>query len=175
MPAPHHPKHRSQSRDITRWYSSSEVHWWDNQNPQGTIKAITMTAMGILLIPGYILAVAITGTTVFSSFVLLCSCALIIIGGMVLLLDLADWVAKRFIGSRKYCGCCAFYQPQQEDYSVGRCLAAHSKGDIQRNHFCPYFRYSERAMVRDRLWQNRYAIERLRRIKGQNEHTGSDD
>jgi hypothetical protein len=138
------------------------------------MKAFAMTAIGILLIPVFIIAVATSGNTVFSSFLLLCSCALIIIGGIVLLLDLADWVAKRFIGSRKYCGCCASYKPQQEDYSVGQCLAGHSKGDIQRQHFCPYFRYSERARVRDRLWQNRYAIERLRSSRGNSDHTGSD-
>ncbi|HLV99170.1 MAG TPA: hypothetical protein VKT82_10905 [Ktedonobacterales bacterium] len=175
MPAHHHPKKRSQSGDYSRWYSSSEVHWWDTPNPNGTIKAFTMTTIGILLLLGFILAVAINGNTVFSSFLLLCSCALIIIGGIVLLLDLAEWVAKRFISSRKYCGCCASYKPQQADYSVGQCLASHSKGGIQRNHFCPYFHYSERAMVRDRLWQNSYAIERRRSIKGKSEHAGSDD
>jgi hypothetical protein len=175
MAAPHHPKNRSQSRKYTWWYSYAERHWWDKQNPKGTIKACIMTTVGMLLIPVFIITVAINGNTVFSSFLLLCSCALILFGGIVLLFDLADWVAKRFIGSRKYCGCCVSYKPQQEDYSVGQCLAAHSKGDIKRNHFCPYFCYSERAMVRDRLWQNRYARERLRSIKGDSELTGSDD
>ena len=174
MSAPHQPNHRPQHGDAARIQTHRAVHWWDKQNPRGTIIAYTMTILGLAFFPGFIIAV-LNGNPVYASFLLLCGCALVFFGGIGLLFDLADWAAKRFIRSKRYCGCCVSYKAQQDDYSVGHCLAGHSEGEIQRNHFCPYFHYSERALVRDRLWQHRYSLERTNSIQVDSEQTGSDD
>lgn len=173
MSAPHQPYHHSERPDDTH-VDAPAVHWWDKQNPRGTIIAYTMTLLGLALLPALLIP-TINDNPVYASFLLLCSCALVFFGSIGLLFDLADWAAKRFIRSRRYCGCCVSYQAQQGDYKLGYCAAGHSQGEIERNHFCPYFHYSERAMVRDRLWQHRYTLERIRSMKADSEQVDSDD
>lgn len=176
MSAPHQPDHRSQRPDNARTPSdASAEHWWEKQqNPRGTLIAYSMTILGFALLFLFLIT-AINNPPFYNGLLLLCSCALVFFGSIGLLFDLADWMAKRFIRSRRFCGCCVSYKPLPDDYSTGECLAAHSKGNVERNHLCPYFHYSERAMVRDRLWQNRYTVERIRSIQSDHKPTDNDD
>jgi hypothetical protein len=174
MPSPHQPHNRARYQNAIRQRYHSVIHWWIDQHPRGTRIACTMTAIGFLILAGFPIA-ATTGNTLAAGLLLLFGCGLIVLGGIVLLLDLIEWAARRLARDRKYCGCCASYKAQREDYSAGLCLAAHAEGSVPRTHYCPYFRYSERAMVRDRLWQKRYFLDRIRTIQADQGQEGSEE
>jgi hypothetical protein len=122
-----------------------------------------MTIIGALAIVGFVLALqGGPGEREAATFLLLLGAAMLLFGSLTLLLASIEWAVKRLIRTKKYCGRCVFYHSQNEEYDVGLCRADPREGFVQRTHSCPYFRYSERAMVRDRLAQK---PELLRTIK----------
>jgi hypothetical protein len=174
MPAPQEPKNRTQRRDhMQRLRHQGAPRWWE-QDPKSIGTACVITSTGAILIAIFVVA-AITHDDRYAGPLLLFGCALFLFGSLILLFALVEWVAHRFIHPKKYCGCCVFYKPQGDEYDVGLCRSDPREGYVERTHSCPYFRYSERAMVRDRLSQQRSILNQIRIIQVDSEQTGSDD
>ncbi len=175
MPTPQQPYHPAQRRDhAQRLRLQGTPAWWHRQDPKGIGTACVMMVLGALFIASYVLAVVSTNDR-YTWPLLPFGGALVIFGILILLFALVEWLVKRFIHSKKYCGCCAHYKPQGDEYDVGLCRADPREGYVARTHFCPYFRYSERAMVRDRLSQRHELLNRIRILQADSEQTGSDD
>lgn len=175
MPAPQQSDHRAprQAR-AHRLLSFAAEHLWNEQDPHSLGTACVMTGMGVVLLVGFVIAV-LNDAEGYAGLLLLFGCALMLFGSLVLLFALLEWTVKWFSHPRKYCGCCTFYKPQEDEYALGMCRADPREGRVRRTHYCPSFRYSERAMVRDRLWQQRYLFERIRSIQVDSEQADSDD
>jgi hypothetical protein len=120
-----------------------------------------MTSLGAMFLLGFTLAL-INGATLYASPLLLFGTSLFLFGAILLIFIIGEKTAKRIIRAKKHCGCCYFYQPQDEVYDVGLCRADPREGFVQRMHSCPYFRHSERAMVRDRLAQKPEMLKNIR-------------
>jgi|SRR5579859_5916034 len=175
MPAPYEPHHRVQRRDYAhRLRYQAATHWWSKQDPKSLGTACAMTSIGAVLILGFILAV-LNDDARFAGPLLLFGVAMSIFGGLLLLFALIEWVVKKFTHTKKYCGCCAFYKPQGDEYDLGLCLSDPQEGFVQRTHSCPYFLYSERAMVRDRLSQQHDLINNIRIIRVDSDQADSED
>lgn len=129
--------------------------------PGGLTTAIFMTSLGVAFLLGFSLAI-INGATLYASPLLLFGSSLFLFGVILLIFIMCEKTAKRMIRAKKHCGCCYFYQPQDEVYDVGLCQADPREGFVQRTHSCPYFRHSERAMVRDRLAQKPEMLQQIR-------------
>ena len=129
--------------------------------PGGLTTAIFMTSLGAMFLLGFTLAI-INGATLAASPLLLFGSSLFLFGAILLIFIVCERAAKRVIRSKKHCGCCHFYQPQDEVYDVGLCQTDPREGFVQRTHSCPYFRLSERAMVRDRLAQKPEMLQQIR-------------
>ncbi len=174
MPAPRQPDRRSKRQDIMRWLRRLWVQTlWDKQDPYKQGPAWVMVTLGLVCIVFALVAV-INHSDIYAGLLLLFGCGLVIFGSPLLLFALVEWTASQLIYDKKYCGRCASYQPKEENYAVGFCQASPNQGYIARTHSCPLFRYSERAMVRDRLWQQHYVLSQIRIIHD-DEQTGSDD
>lgn len=175
MFAPQQPNHRAPRLErVYRLLSFVAAHLWKEQDPHGLGTACVMTSMGVILLVGFVIAI-LNDDEGYAGLFLLFGCALMLFGSLVLLFALIEWAVKWVAHPRKYCGCCTFYKPQEQEYALGMCRADPRQGQIRRTHYCPAFRYSERAMVRDRLWQKRYVLERIRSIQGDSEQADSDD
>ncbi|HEU5367465.1 MAG TPA: hypothetical protein VFU69_03335 [Ktedonobacterales bacterium] len=175
MPAPHQPDQRAKRQNVMRWLRRLRARkWWDRQDPYKQGPAWVMVAFGLICITLALVAV-INRSDIYAGMLLLFGCGLVIFGSPLLLFALVEWTASQFIYDKKYCGRCASYQPKEENYAVGFCQASPNQGYVARTHSCPLFRYSERAMVRDRLWQQRYVLSQIRIIQDDGKQTGSDD
>jgi hypothetical protein len=130
----------------------SQGAWGESANPESLGTAYAMTVIGMLGMGGFVVAL-LSGGEKFATPFLLVGASMLLFGSLTLLLAGIEWTFKRLIHTTKYCGRCVFFHPQTEDYDVGLCRADPRESFVQRTHSCPYFRYSERAMVRDRLAQ----------------------
>jgi hypothetical protein len=174
MPAPYQPHSRARQRDyILRLRFRASIALWSEQAPRSIGTALSLTGFGLALLVGFVVA-AINHAARDAALLLLFGAPMLIFGGLFLLFVFVEWAAKRFIHTHKYCGCCTFYRPQSSDYEVGLCRADPTESYVERTHSCPYFRYSERAMVRNRLAEKPALLHQIRVIQGDNEQTGSD-
>ena len=89
----------------------------------------------------------------------------LIYGSLLLLFVAVERAARRLRRVKNHCGRCQFYAPLEGQYGLGRCLAAPSNDTVHRTDSCPFFSYSERAMVRDRFAQRAQALDRAHRAK----------
>ncbi len=175
MPAPEQPYHRTQRRNHTQRLRYQDTpKWWNKQDSKSIGTACVMTTIGTLFIAAYIIA-AMNGGDRYAWPLLPFGGSMLVFGILVLLFALIEWTAKRLVHTKKYCGCCAFYRPQGDEYDVGLCWSDPRESYVERTYSCPYFRYSERAMVRDRLSQQRELLDRIRILQIDSEQTGSDD
>ncbi|HEY7349384.1 MAG TPA: hypothetical protein VH599_13805 [Ktedonobacterales bacterium] len=175
MSAPHQPNRRVQRRERVYWLRRFSLkHFLDLQDPRSLGAACVMVSMGLILIFGFFIAV-LHHNVGYAGLFLLFGCALMFFGSLGLFFALVEWAASRFSYSRRYCGCCSFYKPAEDNYAAGVCQWGSGQGAVQRTHSCLNFRHSERAMVRDRLWQHRDLLQRLRRMGIDSEQTSSDD
>jgi hypothetical protein len=176
MFAPRQPHQRAEHQDSTPRPRRLRIpKWWKREDdPHMIIPASVMTSAGGLFILCSLLA-AINHSDFFTAVFLLLGCALILLGCPVLLFALIGWTANHFIYAKRYCGCCTFYQAKGAEYHVGLCRCTPRETFVPRNHICISFRYSERAMVRDRLWQQRHVFDQIRSIQIDSDQAGSDD
>ncbi len=174
MGSPHHQNMRAQHRDNAhRLRYRAATQGLTGQEPGGLSVALAMTGIGTVFMLGFILAL-LNGGSIYASPLLLFGCSLFTFGMALLAVVLGEKIARRLISKKKHCGCCVFYQPQDEVYDVGLCQADPREGFVQRAHSCPYFRYSERAMVRDRLAQRPEMLKQIRVIRAGNGQTGGE-
>jgi hypothetical protein len=165
MGSPHHQNIRAQHRDNAhRLRYRAATQGLTGHEPGGLSVALVMTSIGTVFMLGFILAL-LNGGSMYASPLLLFGCSLFTFGLALLAVVLGERIAKRLIRRKKHCGCCVFYQPQDEAYDVGLCQTDPREGFVQRTHSCPYFRYSERAMVRDRLAQRPEMLKQIRVIR----------
>jgi hypothetical protein len=175
MPAHRHPNRHTRRQDVMQWlHRLWEQMRWDRQDPYRQGPAWVMVAGGLLLITLALVA-AVNRSDLPAGMLLLFGCGLIIFGSPLLFFALIEWTASHFIYDKKYCGCCASYRPREENYALGCCQASPNQGYVARTHSCPLFHYSERAMVRDRLWQERYIVDRIRPIPSDDGQTGNEN
>ena len=175
MSAPRQPHQRAERQGSAQrpWFLRMVKRWKREDDPHMIIPASVMTSAGGVSIAASLIA-AINHNDFFTASFLLFGCALVLLGCPVLLFALVGWTANQFIYGRKYCGCCTFYQPKGTDYHVGLCRCASRETFVPRTHVCLSFRYSERAMVRDRLWQQRFSFDQIRRIQVDSDQAGND-
>jgi hypothetical protein len=144
----------------------SQGTWGESANPESLGTAYAMTAIGVIGVGGFALALFLGGDgNKFATPLLLIGASMLLFGSLTLLLAGIEWAFKRLIRSKKYCGRCVFYQSHNEEYDVGLCRADPREGFVQRTHSCPYFRYSERAMVRDRLAQRPELLKAIKIVR----------
>ena len=177
MPAPQQPHTRARQREYTRQLRyRAAMFLWNDQNPRSIGTALSITSIGLILLGGFVLAASSGSRDAGrdAALLLLFGAPMTIFGGLFLLFALVERAAKRFIHTSKYCGCCVFYHPHNDDYEVGLCRADPCEGYVQRAHVCPYFRYSERAMVRDKLSQKPLLLNQIRVVRDDNEQMGSE-
>ena len=162
MGSPQRQNMRAQQRDhMYRLRYRAATQGMYMGEPGGLTTAIFMTSLGAILLLGFSLAI-INGATLYASPLLLFGSSMFLFGAILLIFIVCEKATKRLIRAKKHCGCCYFYQPQDEVYDVGLCRADPREGFVQRTHSCPYFRHSERAMVRDRLAQKPDVLKHIR-------------
>lgn len=175
MGSPHRQNMRAQHRDNAhRLRYRAATQGLTGHDPGGMSVALVMTSSGTVLMLGFILAL-LNGGSVYASPLLLFGGSLSTFGIALLAIVLGEKIAKRLTSKKKHCGCCVFYQPQDEVYDVGLCQTDPREGFVQRTHSCPYFRYSERAMVRDRLAQRPEMLQHIRVIRVDNGQPGGEE
>ena len=159
MPASPQRNPRDARREHARnLHLRAQSFWGYDPNPEGLRTSVTMTIVGAAALAAFAVAL-VNGDARYATLLLLLGVALFLFGGLTLVVAFIEWTIKRVMRTRKYCGRCVFYQPQDEDYDVGLCRADPREGFVQRTHSCPYFRYSERAMVRVMLWHRRVMLD----------------
>jgi len=174
MSLPHHQNiSEQQRRHAQRLRYRAVTQGLIGRDPSGLPVALAMTSIGTMFLLGFILAL-LNGGDLYASPLLLFGFSLCVFGIILLAVLLGEKIVKLLISKKKHCGCCIFYQPQDEVYDVGLCQSDPREGFVRRTHSCPYFRYSERAMVRDRLAQRPDMIARIRITHRDHEQLGGE-
>ncbi len=168
-----HNMHAQHRGHLYRRRHRSAPERWHEMEPGSLPVAMMLTSIGAAFLLGFILAI-LNGAAISASPLLLFGCSTFLFGVVLLLLALGEQVAQRLIRTKKHCGCCAFYQPHDEEYDVGLCRADPREGYVQRTYKCPYFCFSERAMVRDRLAQRPELLKQLRMLQMDNGQANTD-
>jgi len=106
------------------------------------LSLLTMSVVAIVFISGWLGGALLVLATPFS-----------LIGVLLLIIEACDRLSRR-LHRAHHCGSCRYYQAPMESYDRGLCLADPREVFVQRTYWCPYYIYSERAMVRDRLAQH---------------------
>lgn len=150
----HSHQHPIEHRNQAQWphYLVTQGRWNEPYPP--TLRCrIVMTGIGLALLAGGIVMAlsAVPSYGVLLLFFL--SSPFLLYGGILLLFAPAAGMLRRLRRIRNHCGRCRFYQPLDGQYALGRCRADPNEGEVHRKAGCPFFSYSERAMVRDRFAQ----------------------
>ena len=87
----------------------------------------------------------------------------LVFGVMIALVVCVESAWHRFWRVRRHCGRCRFYIALEGQYTLGHCFIDPRDSVVHRLDSCSYFRYSERAMVRDRFAQHADTLIRVRR------------
>jgi hypothetical protein len=125
-----------------------------------------MTSAGLALLAGFAGAEFAHAAPV-GLFLLFFGCPLLVFGGMMLLVVFVASIVSKLKRVQSHCGRCRFYQPLDKEYTTGRCRADPRERMVLRTDGCPFFDYSERAMVRDRFAQRARATARAVRYLGE--------
>ncbi len=136
---------------------------WNTPDPIGLRTGLALTGIGLSLLVGSVLLALVTGLGYAGFLFLFLGSPFLIYGSMLILIDAVERAARRLRRVKSHCGRCRFYAPLEGQYGLGRCLAAPSDDLVHRTDSCPFFSYSERAMVRDRFAQRAESLERLQR------------
>src|SRR5579885_2028750 len=135
---------------------------WNEPSPPTLRSGIALSSIGLALLAAGIV-IACGTTSGYSVFPL--SSPFLLYGGVLLLLASAEGIARRVQRIKNHCGRCCFYQPLEGQYTLGRCRADPHESVVHRLAGCPFFSYSERAMVRDRFARLAESIERAQRAR----------
>lgn len=68
-----------------------------------------------------------------------------------LVLGMVRLLAQPTIQKNQRCGLCQYYRASSSSYASGQCALERQRRPTTREASCDRFRFSERAMVRDRL------------------------
>lgn len=134
---------------------------WHKPEPPNLRGGLIVLGLGMVLGLGYLLQ-TIYAQEEEAVFVFLFACALLLLGGLLLLVAIGQHVASRLSGIKKHCGCCRFFEVPSGLYVIGRCQANPSRSLVSRSDVCPSFFFSERALARDRLGQQPGVLKQLR-------------
>jgi len=154
-----HQHHHRQQRLACQFQHSFRTR----AETSGLLNGVTLMGMGLVLLGGCVTA-ELAQATIISFVLLFFSCPFLVFGSLLLLLLCIESLFRRVMRIQHHCGRCRFYRPLDSSYALGRCLADPRQRVRQRVDACPFFEYSERAMVRDRFAQHA-AIEARRRGK----------
>ena len=141
-------EHRYQTRQ--RHYLVTRGRW-NEPSPPTLQSSLAMTGIGLALLAGGIVTAfsPAAGPVVF--LLVFLSSPFLLYGSILLLLASVEGLVHKVQRTRKHCGRCRFYQPFAGRYALGHCQSDPRKSVVRRTDGCPFFSYSERAMVRDRL------------------------
>lgn len=120
-----------------------------------------LAGMGLALLAGFVWAVS--AATPAGELLMLVGFPFLVFGGILLLIGCMELIWRRFRRIQHHCGRCRFYQALDGQYTLGRCRADPRQAVVQRTYACPFFDYSERAMVRDRFAQRAESLARSHR------------
>lgn len=113
---------------------------------------LVMAGIGLALLAGFVWTSFANGDPADGLLVLV-GCPLLIFGGILVLIACVESIWRRLRRIQNHCGRCRFYQALDGQYALGRCRADPRQAIVRRTGACPFFDYSERAMVRDRFAQ----------------------
>lgn len=125
---------------------------------------LIMTGIGLALLAGFVWASAADAAPTGELLIVVGS-PFLVFGGLVLLMGCVESTWRRFRRIQNHCGRCRFYQALDGQYTLGRCRADPRQAVVHRTGACPFFDYSERAMVRDRFAQRAESLARSRKHK----------
>jgi|GEM_PF-5323838 hypothetical protein len=114
--------------------------------------AIASSILGLSLLTTAILAIIFVSGWLGGALLVLAT-PFSLIGVLLLLIEACDRLS-RCLHRTHHCGSCRYYQPEADAYERGLCLVDPREPVVQRTYWCPYYTFSERAMVRDRLSQH---------------------
>ncbi len=135
---------------------------WDEPEAFGLAAGIIMTSIGVILLAGFVGAEFMDAALAGILLVFLGS-PFLVFGVLLLLILCAETAWRRLRRIQRHCGRCRFYQALDGQYALGRCRADPREAEVHRTNSCPFFSYSERAMVRDRFARRAEALARARR------------
>ncbi|HEY7347567.1 MAG TPA: hypothetical protein VH599_04555 [Ktedonobacterales bacterium] len=156
----HSPQRRASDR-LPRYLPSKGR--WNAPEPVNLRTNLIIIGFGLALGAGYILEL-ISGRSSEAGLFFLLASALLGLGGFSLFFALGRRLASRLRGVKKHCGCCRFYEVRSGLYVIGRCQADPSRNMVTCADGCRSFRFSERAMVRERLAQHPRILKQLQII-----------
>jgi hypothetical protein len=133
---------------------------WDEPEPIQPRVGFVLLGLGSILGLGYLLELAFAERDE-AGLLLIFATGLLFSGSVWLLVALGQKIASRFRGVKKRCGCCHFFEVPSGLYVIGRCRVNASGQMVTRTDGCSSFRFSERAMARDRLGQHPGALKQL--------------
>ncbi len=137
---------------------------WNEPEPVNLRKGLLMVSLGLVLNGVFVLESSATGTGE-GVVLLLFASSLLFLGCISLLLELGQKLVTRLRSIKKHCGCCCFYEAQDNLYAIGRCQADPSRHVVSRSDTCPSFCFSERAMVRERLARRPHVLKQLQVVR----------
>lgn len=138
---------------------------WHEPDPTGVRTGSLMAGIGMVFLTGFMLA-ALGANASSAMLLLLLGSPFLLFGGLLLLFAFGGKTLRRLRRIKQHCGRCRFYQALEGQYALGRCGADPHHAFVQRTDGCPFFRYSERALVRDRFAQHPKALQRARQAPG---------
>jgi len=156
-----HQKRQNRRRQPHRPFLRTMPSAWNKPDNFGLATGMTLTGIGMALMVAFV-GTQFANAASLGSFFLFFSFPFLIFGGMLLLLIVAESFFRRLQRVQSHCGRCRFYQALDAGYTLGRCRADPRERVVQRINGCPFFEYSERAMVRDRFAQQAEIVARHR-------------
>jgi hypothetical protein len=136
---------------------------WSQPDLNGARTGSLLVGIGVILLACF--ALAAPGASAGSATLLLMlGSPFLLFGGLLLLFALGAYTLRRLRRIKRHCGRCRFYQPFEGQYALGHCRADPRQALVQRGDGCPFFSYSERALVRERFAQHLNTLQRARHM-----------
>jgi hypothetical protein len=135
-----------------RLYSHPRVQTLSEVPSTWLTMAIASSALGLALLTIAILMMVFVSGWIGGALLILAA-PFSLIGVLLLLIEAGDRLS-RHLHRTHHCGTCRYYRAEADGYDRGLCLADPREAIVSRTYWCPYYTYSERAMVRDKLAQH---------------------
>ncbi len=135
---------------------------WNEPDRFGLSTGVVMTCIGLGMLGGFG-GTLLADAAAAGALLIFLGSPFLVFGGMLLLLSLLESAWRRLRRIQNHCGRCRFYQALEGQYALGRCRADPHEAEVRRTDSCPFFQYSERAMVLDRFAQHAEVMGRSRK------------
>jgi hypothetical protein len=138
---------RAQAAALAERHATRKPGRWQQMRPW-LIASLVLAGLGVLCFVASIIALgrgarSVTDALTPVGVLFIATCATPLILGLVRVVDQSPPDDR--------CGRCTFYRPSPDDYAHGTCMLDVARLATTSTDSCARFRYSERAMVRERL------------------------